>query len=117
MKTLNFQLLNNIHNPLKQAKSGFVSKELSYLFPPLSSGHQKDKPPQYKRPKSQPCKKVKMKCQKTGKQTGVDGWRPGSIKLSIKLSLLGAVTIDLFWTALRSFYREGITVFGLGREG
>lgn len=39
------------------------------------------------------------------------------IKLSIKLSLLGAVTIDLFRTALRSFYREGITAFGLGREG
>lgn len=46
-----------------------------------------------------------MKCQKTRKQTGADGWRwLDPDKLSIKLSLLGAVTIDLFQTVL-SFYR------------
>lgn len=39
------------------------------------------------------------------------------IKLSIKLSLLGAVTIDLFRTVLRSFYRQSITVLRLGKEG
>lgn len=37
METLNFPLLNNIHNPLNQAKSGLVSEELflSLSFPQL----------------------------------------------------------------------------------
>lgn len=39
------------------------------------------------------------------------------IKLSIKLSLLGAVTIDLFQTVLRSFYTQDIAVLSLGKEG
>lgn len=39
------------------------------------------------------------------------------IRLSIKLSLLGAVTIDFILTALRTFYGQSITVLSLEKEG
>lgn len=39
------------------------------------------------------------------------------VKLSIKLSLLGAVPTDLFWIVLRSFYRQSVAVLSLGKEG
>lgn len=58
-----------------------------------------------------------MKHQKTRKQTGADGWRwLDPVKMSIKLSLLGAVTVDLFQSVL-SFYRQSIAVLSLGKEG
>lgn len=57
-----------------------------------------------------------MKHQKTKNQEEMGG-DLDPIKLSIKLSLLGTVTIDLFLTVLRSFYRQSMAVLSLGKEG
>lgn len=117
MKTLNFPLLTTSIIHLTNLNLVLCPKSCSHLFPPLSSRHQKDKTPQHKMPKSQPCKRSRWNIKRQGNRWEQMDGDLDPIKLSIKLSLLGAVTIDLFQTVLRSFYTQDIAVLSLGKEG